>query len=810
MIGQQFRTWLFALLILALPAARLQADLRCDIDHAVIDGVRIDYGAQLEVVGQIVPDPNGGALEAARFGGARTRTMSCSTSCRPARQPAMIRTHWVRPTCVPLWNKGPGTRSGGLSPTATSSRTRRRCHLSSNGWMPCRRPPCNWPISSAAVPTSRGAAPGGMLRTGEVAARLDPLVEWPAGAAGKAVGVRGLVRHDARGWRIEGAKWRLMELADQLGRDVSLEGTLRSSLFAWSFEYRGARVYLIDANGRLPAISLPAISRVNGETPDEFKVVGLIATKGGVRPKHVPPSWPFVIDFDNEDRRVRVSGRLVRQLRPLLDGAQWLGSELVPCYVIRGAKIEYLQEKGPLDHFGELCTTPYRMADGLPELVPEGNEPLTPDETTASGVDERNAAAINWILRHRTPRTPDILAKRMNDRRLPYPLPLLYAAVLAGCNDPRGRAFLIDAARTTDPKLLADATYCLVAVAWLVPNPRKDWADLTWAEPTLLAVMSRRNAKGELEAGRIVAHCPEIVDVLLRFDTVASRRALIDFAVSESRIAASDAARKARASELARRICLGRAILPLDDLRRLEAIAGEQDRWPIASQYARRNSPDAVGHFLKDLDDVQPLRRLPGPLVAADCRGPAPDLGRMSPAAQAHARILLVGAEKDPAARLIGLLDDPKWKDKILALCELLRLSDRRAIGPVADRLRHAPNDYFHADPAPGARPTTPKRRTAVEGDSPIFADTKIGTVPTGKPLADAEVELALAAIAVPDSKAAVAELIGLLSVDLSRFGTHLDREGWRRAVAAYLIELTGESFGTDADAWRRWNERRL
>ena len=64
-------------------------------------------------------------------------------------------------------------------------------------------------------------------------------------------------------------------------------------------------------------------------------------------------------------------------------------------------------------------------------------------------------------------------------------------------------------------------------------------------------------------------------------------------------------------------------------------------------------------------------------------------------------------------------------------------------------------------------------------------------------------------AIANTGSEEAVAELISLLPVDLSRFGSYIDREGFRRIVAAHLIELTGESFGTDAAAWQKWYEKR-
>jgi hypothetical protein len=45
--------------------------------------------------------------------------------------------------------------------------------------------------------------------------------------------------------------------------------------------------------------------------------------------------------------------------------------------------------------------------------------------------------------------------------------------------------------------------------------------------------------------------------------------------------------------------------------------------------------------------------------------------------------------------------------------------------------------------------------------------------------------------------------------VDLTRLSKSYDREGYRRIIAAHLIEITGESFGTDSAAWRKWSESR-
>jgi hypothetical protein len=43
---------LFALAVLVLPISRAEADLWCEIDHAVFDGTKIAYGRTIEVVGR--------------------------------------------------------------------------------------------------------------------------------------------------------------------------------------------------------------------------------------------------------------------------------------------------------------------------------------------------------------------------------------------------------------------------------------------------------------------------------------------------------------------------------------------------------------------------------------------------------------------------------------------------------------------------------------------------------------------------------------------------------------------------------------
>jgi hypothetical protein len=133
-------------------------------------------------------------------------------------------------------------------------------------------------------------------------------------------------------------------------------------------------------------------------------------------------------------------------------------------------------------------------------------------------------------------------------------------------------------------------------------------------------------------------------------------------------------------------------------------------------------------------------------------------------------RELLLCSKKDPVPDLLALLDDPQWTDKTWLVWQLAKYKDPRAIAPVLQILKHAPPDYFAAS-------------------SPDYG-----------------VEHAIHAIAAPQTRESTAALIDLLDLDLARFGgTMYKRDGLQRLVAIQLIDTTGESFGTDSAAWRKW-----
>ena len=97
----------------------------------------------------------------------------------------------------------------------------------------------------------------------------------------------------------------------------SRERSRHDNFCSW-FEYRGERIHLTSDHG--PSLGFPS---------DDF------------------------------GRRARVTGRLQRQDRPSLDREAMnnplVDRKLVPCFIVRGAKVEYLEEQSDWEHrFGPI------------------------------------------------------------------------------------------------------------------------------------------------------------------------------------------------------------------------------------------------------------------------------------------------------------------------------------------------------------------------------------------------------------------------------------------------------------------------
>lgn len=74
---------------------------------------------------------------------------------------------------------------------------------------------------------------------------------WPADLEEHEISARGRVTKTATGtWRMEDADARLQQPADQLGREVKLDGIAMASLGNWWLEYRGENIYIEFQSGR--------------------------------------------------------------------------------------------------------------------------------------------------------------------------------------------------------------------------------------------------------------------------------------------------------------------------------------------------------------------------------------------------------------------------------------------------------------------------------------------------------------------------------------------------------------------------------
>jgi hypothetical protein len=153
---------------------------------------------------------------------------------------------------------------------------------------------------------------------------------------------------------------------------------------------------------------------------------------------------------------------LVRQDRPSFRQlSEKRDRDLVPYFVVRGAKVEYLEE--PV-RWGEMFGTIYEpspVSDGVPELLPQSpiGQALG-NETEVMMFARGNAQTIRDIVREDSPETRLVLARRMADPELAEPLRLLYAAILAALNDDRGREFLSNCVESPKPVNL-NVLYCL-------------------------------------------------------------------------------------------------------------------------------------------------------------------------------------------------------------------------------------------------------------------------------------------------------------------------------------------------------------
>ncbi|MFO0906123.1 MAG: hypothetical protein U0939_24155 [Pirellulales bacterium] len=585
--------------------------------------------------------------------------------------------------------------------------------------------------------------------------QVDSVADWPADVRGKRVSVRGVIRRETVGaktiWYVEQPRWKLFHLQDQVDRQVELEGVLRAHNGVWWFEY-----------------------------PDNAAAISLTSDEG--------PSLQF--GSDDFRRRVRVTGKLRRQLRPPLPYSSPKGRrrDLEMTYVIRGAKVVHLDPiESTADGRRYTFAEPLRTTNGVPELRSRGN--TRPNfwghETEALLGFERNAVVIKAILESLTPETRDVLAKRMQDSDVDEICRLIYASILASVNDARGRAYLIKAVDTSGPIVDCDALYCLAIVPFLGNDQQQQAVDMSWAESKLIDVITN-SAPKRLKGARHWDKHEEMLPLnhgALIFTKIADALAARGSAPAQKALIAATAANPWAAwatwAEENKLAALLRWQVPLDseELLQMESIDTDPTaRSLLFESLIRQPTPRALRQFLPDLNK-DPARFYHG-LRDANRIELVDALKAIESDANDEVReitrLLAILLEPDPIPELIRQLDAPRGIRKSLVMLELRRYADSRAVKSLARLLREAPPDYFRQE-----------RLDRYETSNAI--------------------ENALEAIAFTGTSEAIHELTRLFEADFSRFGSDLDNADYGRLVAEHLIELTGESFGLDVAAWKKW-----
>lgn len=602
------------------------------------------------------------------------------------------------------------------------------------------------------------AKAGGVLRSGDDDAKVEGLKEWPDDLVGKKVEVRGLLRNAGSGWRWQNATWSPAELPGMIGSDITLTGVLWSLNGVWWFEREG----------------------------DEERIC-LTSAPGSV------------LTFDTNlyhGTEAKVTGRLVRQLRPSLNQISLkVDRDLVPHFTVRGAKVEHLVPSGREWDYGWIHGEPQLMRDGLPVLVAQ--TALVPgllgDETKSQMIRLYNQAAIKYLQRDSSPKATESVAAQMNAPEADPTVRLICAGILAARNDERGRQVLRDAVADPESDLFPDAIECLFEFPFL---PRTDGGakpEIDWAEEAFVKLIASNQTK-QVKADAFF-HDPDTKPTLTAADatiyytralawlplmpSTRVRQSLADYALARKR-RKSDESSGTLPSRVIQALCSDPAPLAAEVLHKF----GEQckaDRVyelePIVKKYLQQDDTTVLQQFkprLSELASSDCFRDGLKPEFVKALQGIVEDL---EPELRRNVRLLLIHHSADPVSQLLPLLNDPEWPEKSTLLWELAKFKDPRVIQPVLSFLPKVKD---------GILPKDDGLRTAYA------------------------LENAFTTIASAGGDDAVRALIGLLNMDFGRAkADYMTNDGLRRIIAARLIELTGESFGVDAEAWTRWLESR-
>ncbi len=511
-------------------------------------------------------------------------------------------------------------------------------------------------------------------------------------------------------------------LQEQVGEAVSLDGVIWSRNGNWWFSYEEEDLYLISKEG--PQLEFPS---------------------------------------DIHARKANVSGSLLQQLRPDLNGSS---EAFVPSFVIRDPEIRYLEKPITLRaRFGRIDPE-FEHEDGVPLLI---REQFPTHILNRQGWIELyadyNRNAVTWMFEHDSPQLRQVLVDRMENPFVHQDLRCLYATILAGMNDPRGREKLLWFLEEAEGREKLTFYGALGLFPYLPPESSQEDVEIRWAEQAMLTGFN------DPQMAQFVVEYSYIAQLLTRIGSAAGKQALMEYALSHEERGAFLAP-----PSVIPLICEPSFQASSEELVRLEAHVEDSFlRRRILRALLRRKDPVIAEIFLEELEEAffyMDIRDHASPEVVHALLQKFPELEGVS---KAKVQILETLQQEDPVAGLLALLHTKSFREKALLLFELKRFHDPRTIEPVSELLQTARRSYFSA--------------------------SENGT--------GYGVEHGVDLLASMWTRESVQALIELLSVNLGRFrDSYRDDAALKRYVAVQLIEGSGESFGVDAAAWQAWERK--
>ncbi|WP_050030186.1 hypothetical protein [Verrucomicrobium sp. BvORR034] len=603
------------------------------------------------------------------------------------------------------------------------------------------------------------AVAGGKLKCQEEQAAIDGLSQWPPDLLNKEVVVRGRLHPTGTGWQWQNAQWHAASLAERIGQEVVLTGGLRSMNGVWWFQCKGdeERICLTSAEGRV-----------------------------------------LTFNSDHHGGSARVTGRLVRQLRPALDQITTkVDRDLVPQYTVLGARVEQLDPEGGGWSSHWISGKPVPMRDGLPvlEAVRAVFNGYLGGETRAMLMRAHNDDVIEFLQRDGSAKRTAFLAAQMEAPGIDPTLKLLYASLLAARNDERGRQVLRQAVADPAYPLFPDAVYCLFTFPFPPVTDKSAKPDVAWAEDIFLNLMSQDQKK--LVSGWALSSDPAEERLLTPASAVLFyspalrwlpimpsarlRQALVKFSMTplDTESANFDGANSQ--STVIEALCKDPSPLAPAVFQDWANLLRREEWYvliPLVSRLLQEGDTESILDLGKPgIEALSSIGWARDDLTVTQLKSLERLLPDLLPEAEQTLRPQLIRRGPEPAAELLRLLADPKWEKKSGILFALRGTKDPRIIKPLLD----------------------------------FLATVKDGALPQEDDLATCgALKHSFAAIASVGNEEALRALASLLRMDFGRVeNNYMNNDGLHRLIAAELINLTGESFGTDAEAWMKWIESR-